>query len=36
MHVASFVCGVWFGVCTTVTLLVVLDVISKDDDDNAF
>lgn len=34
MHVASFACGVWFGVCTTVTLLLVLDLISGEDDDN--
>ena len=34
MHVASFACGVWFGVCITVTLLLVLDLISGEDDDN--
>lgn len=36
MHVASFACGVWFGACTTVTLLMVMDIISKEDDDSAF
>ena len=34
MHAASFACGVWFGVCITVTLLLVLDLISGEDDDN--
>ena len=36
MHVASFACGVWFGVCLTVTLLIVLDAITRSDDENDF
>lgn len=34
MHVASFACGVWFGVCMTVTTLIAIDAIMKSDDDN--
>jgi len=34
MHVASFACGVWFGVCTTMTVLMLLDIISGEDDDD--
>lgn len=33
MHAASFACGVWFGVCLTLTLLVAIDAITRNDDD---
>lgn len=36
MQVTSFACGVWLGVCTTVTLLMILDLISSNDDDGDY
>ena len=32
--IAEFICGVWFGVCIVMTVLMVLDMISGDDDDD--
>lgn len=33
MHVVSFMCGCWCGACITMTLLMILDMISDDDDE---
>lgn len=35
MDVISFAAGVWFGVCVTVTLLVVMGILSTGDDDDS-
>lgn len=36
MNVVSFAVGVWFGVCVTVTLLVIFGILSNDDDNDAY
>lgn len=35
MDVVSFAVGVWFGVCVTVTVFVVMGILSTDDDDDS-
>lgn len=31
--IVTFACGVWFGVCLTVTLFVILGIIGKEVDE---